>query len=180
MFGPEILASYSANSVFLFDLNKTVQHGTGTSPSSYYGLTSIDGYENSEEDDPSYENEYSGHCNIRTVKSVSFFGPRAEYVMSGSDDGRIFIWDKKTAKLVNMMKGDRSVVLFFLPTCLFFREVVNVLSGHPFDPVLATVGIDKTVKIWTPNAEYPTDLSEFQAVHERNQETVRNLPIYSD
>jgi len=145
MNGSEILGSYSGDSVFMFDMNKTIQPGA-------------DNYEDSDED-RSFEKQYSGHCNIKTVKSVSFFGPRSEYVMSGSDDGRIFIWEKKTAKLVNMMKGD--------------RDVVNVLSGHPFDPVLATVGIDKTVKIWTPSAEKPTDLSGFEAIQTKNQETMR-------
>jgi nuclear receptor interaction protein len=44
------------------------------------------------------------------VKSVSFFGSKNEYILSGSDDGNIFIWDKKTAKLVNLMKGDEYII----------------------------------------------------------------------
>jgi WD40 repeat protein len=39
-----------------------------------------------------------GHCNVRTVKEVNFYGPRNEYVISGSDDGNIFIWHKDEAK----------------------------------------------------------------------------------
>ena len=41
---------------------------------------------------------------------MNFFGPRSEFVMSGSDDGYIFIWNKKTAKLVQLLKGDSFVV----------------------------------------------------------------------
>lgn len=29
-----------------------------------------------------------------------------EYVASGSDDGRWFIWEKKTGRLVKMLHGD--------------------------------------------------------------------------
>lgn len=54
-----------------------------------------------------FKHSYSGHCNIRTIKGVSFFGPHDEYVCSGSDDGRIFIWEKKSSKIINILKGDR-------------------------------------------------------------------------
>lgn len=45
---------------------------------------------------------YRGHCNVRTVKDVNYFGPDDEYVVSGSDDGNFFIWDRKTSELVNV------------------------------------------------------------------------------
>ena len=61
---------------------------------------------------------YTGHCNVRTVKDVNFFGKNDEYVVSGSDCGHLFIWDRKTAQLVNILEGD--------------GEVVNVIQGkHP-------------------------------------------------
>jgi len=34
---------------------------------------------------------YKGHRNAQIVKGVNFFGPNTEYVVSGSDCGRIFI-----------------------------------------------------------------------------------------
>ncbi|KAB2043019.1 hypothetical protein ES319_D02G259900v1 [Gossypium barbadense] len=43
---------------------------------------------------------YKGHRNCQTVKGVNFFGPKSEYVVSGSDCGRIFIWKKKGGELV--------------------------------------------------------------------------------
>lgn len=63
----------------------------------------------------SHTREYRGHCNIKTVKDVNFFGLQDEYVVSGSDSGHLFIWDKKTSELVNILKGD--------------SEVVNVIQG---------------------------------------------------
>ena len=58
---------------------------------------------------------YQGHCNVKTVKDVNFFGLQDEYVVSGSDSGHLFIWDKKTSQLVNILEGD--------------GEVVNVVQG---------------------------------------------------
>ena len=106
-----------------------------------------------------YRRKYEGHRNADTVKGVNFIGPRSEYVVrygfdcscfiliestspdlcllififssrSGSDCGHVFIWDKKTTQLVNLMKGD--------------KRVVNCLEPHPTMPILATSGIDKS------------------------------------
>jgi WD repeat-containing protein 42A len=105
-------------------------------------------------DDKTFLQQYEGHRNSDTVKGVNFFGPRSEFVVTGSDCGHIFLWDKKTAKLVNMMKGD--------------RRVVNCLEPHPSMPVLATSGIDNDVKIWTPTALAPASLDVAQEVIRRN------------
>lgn len=59
---------------------------------------------------------YRGHCNVKTVKDVNFFGLDDEYVVSGCDSGHIFIWDRKTSNLVNILEGD--------------SEVVNVVQGN--------------------------------------------------
>ncbi|CCX14282.1 Similar to Uncharacterized WD repeat-containing protein C609.03; acc. no. O94527 [Pyronema omphalodes CBS 100304] len=80
---------------------------------------------------------YRGHVNLRTVKDVNFFGPRDEYVVSGSDCGNLFIWDSHTTELLTILKGD--------------DEVVNVATGHPVEPMLAVSGIDETVKIFSPD-----------------------------
>lgn len=58
----------------------------------------------------SHTRQYSGHCNIKTVKDANFFGLQDEYVVSGSDSGHVFIWDKRTSELVNILKGDDDVV----------------------------------------------------------------------
>ncbi|KAL3830395.1 hypothetical protein ACJIZ3_019197 [Penstemon smallii] len=86
---------------------------------------------------------YVGHCNIGTdIKQASFVGQRGEYVASGSDDGRWFIWEKKTGRLLKVLHGDEAVV--------------NCVQSHPYDCVIATSGIDSTIKIWTPSAPVPS------------------------
>jgi nuclear receptor interaction protein len=69
---------------------------------------------------------YTGHCNVRTVKDVNFFGQEDEYVVSGSDCGHLFIWDKKTANLINILEGD--------------GEVVNVVQGTNIIPHIPKLG----------------------------------------
>ena len=64
----------------------------------------------------SHTRTYDGHCNIETVKDVNFCGLRDEYVVSGSDGGQFFIWDKRTSYIVNVLQGD--------------EDVVNVIQGE--------------------------------------------------
>ncbi|CAN1340812.1 Protein ALTERED SEED GERMINATION 2 [Linum perenne] len=86
---------------------------------------------------------FIGHCNVGTdIKQASFLGQRGDYVASGSDDGRWFIWEKKTGRLIKMLQGDEAVV--------------NCVQSHPFDCVVATSGIDNTIKVWTPSASVPS------------------------
>ncbi|PSS12128.1 DDB1- and CUL4-associated factor like [Actinidia chinensis var. chinensis] len=81
---------------------------------------------------------YKGHRNCDTVKGVNFFGPKCEYVVSGSDCGRIFIWKKKGGELIRVMQAD--------------KNVVNCIEPHPHTTVLASSGIETNIKMWTPNA----------------------------
>ncbi|KAK6940224.1 WD40 repeat, partial [Dillenia turbinata] len=86
---------------------------------------------------------YVGHCNVGTdIKQASFLGQRGDYIASGSDDGRWFIWEKKTGRLIKMLLGD--------------EVVVNCIQSHPFDCAVATSGIDNTIKLWTPTASVPS------------------------
>ena len=91
----------------------------------------------------SHTRVYKGHCNTRTVKEVNFYGLNDEYVVSGSDDGHFFIWDRKTTEVINILEGD--------------GEVVNVVQGHPYEPIIACSGIDSTIKVFGPSARERND-----------------------
>jgi WD40 repeat protein len=39
---------------------------------------------------------YRGHVSLKTIKDVAFVGPQQDMVAAGSDDGRVFIWDRDT------------------------------------------------------------------------------------
>lgn len=132
----ELLVSYNDELIYLFDnsmgLGSNAQNRQETG-----GKADGDGI--GPEPD-TLAQVYKGHRNADTVKGVNFFGPNMEYVISGSDCGRIYIWKKKGGELVALMKGD--------------NQVVNCLEPHPHATILATSGIDDTIKIWTPTADH--------------------------
>jgi len=152
--GKQFLGSYSGDTVYLFDVNSSVtpenltNSPPTTPPSSSSSSSSTTSHsEGTHNESPYFVRKYQGHCNVRTVKEVNFLGSSCEYIVSGSDDGRIFIWDRFTSEILNILKGD--------------KHVVNITSGHPFDGVvMATSGIENNVKIWEPIAEGPTILSD--------------------
>nr|XP_012137619.1 PREDICTED: DDB1- and CUL4-associated factor 8 isoform X2 [Megachile rotundata] len=127
--GSEVLASYNDEDIYLFD---AVMPQTGD-----------------------FAHRYQGHRNNATVKGVNFFGPKSEFVISGSDCGCIFIWDKNTEAIVNWMPGDE-------------QGVVNCLEPHPFIPVLATSGLDFDAKIWIPSCEHPPNLTKLASCVKSN------------
>ncbi|OLL24778.1 WD repeat protein iqw1 [Neolecta irregularis DAH-3] len=102
---------------------------------------------------------YKGHANTQTVKDVNFYGLRDEYVVSGSDCGNLFIWDRDTSKIVQILQGD--------------DDVVNVVEGHPSHPTLAVSGIDNTVKIFSPNPK-PEHIASRQRVVDEYKIIARN------
>ena len=82
----------------------------------------------------------SGHLNKRTmIKECSFLGNNSQYVMSGSDDGRVYIWDIDTQEVVNSFEAD--------------QDVVNCCVSHPVIPCLVMSGIDHTIKVCYPENE---------------------------
>ncbi|MBA0877044.1 hypothetical protein Goshw_006152, partial [Gossypium schwendimanii] len=103
---------------------------------------------------------YKGHRNCQTVKGVNFFVPKSEYVVSGSDCGRIFIWKKKGRELVRVMEAD--------------KHVVNCIESHPHTTVLASCGIERDIKIWTPKAiekaVLPTNIGQLLSWQSERQE----------
>jgi len=90
---------------------------------------------------PSYfKQKYTGHRNARTmIKEANFWGDN--YVISGSDCGHVFMWEKSSGRLKMLLEAD--------------RHVVNCLQPHPSLPILATSGIDHDVKLWAPVHETP-------------------------
>ncbi|KAF8785368.1 WD and tetratricopeptide repeats protein 1 like protein [Argiope bruennichi] len=87
-----------------------------------------------------YEARFCGHCNTTTdIKEANFFGSSGQFIVAGSDDGSIFIWDRITTNIVRVLRGDESIV--------------NCLQPHPNTCLLATSGIDPVVRLWGPRPE---------------------------
>ena len=55
---------------------------------------------------------FKGHRNSRTViKEATFFGLNDEFIVSGSDDGRVYFWLKATGRLIQALNADNERVL---------------------------------------------------------------------
>ena len=100
---------------------------------------------------------FSGHRNHETVKDVNFGSHDESLIVSGSDDGNVFIWSKASGDLVGIWKGDESVV--------------NVMQWHPFLPVMAISGIDQSVKILAPTH---SENKKFSRMGQREEVMERN------
>ncbi|KAK2466242.1 hypothetical protein APHAL10511_001884 [Amanita phalloides] len=99
---------------------------------------------------------YAGARNVATIKDVNFLGSNDELVTSGSDDGNFFIWKKDSGKLHGIYEGD--------------GNVVNVIEGHPYLPLIAVSGIDTTVKLFAP----ARGSSIYSRIHNANRIIDRN------
>ncbi|KAK6946471.1 WD40 repeat [Dillenia turbinata] len=143
----ELLVSYNDESIYLF----TRDMGLGPDPVLEPPASMGSDADDKVSDHPAVASQsamdaiesagpqvYKGHRNCETVKGVSFYGPGCEYVVSGSDCGRIFIWRKKDGQLIRVMEAD--------------KHIVNCIESHPHTAVLASSGIEKDIKIWTPTA----------------------------
>lgn len=69
------------------------------------------------------------------MKNIDFYGPAGAFVLSGSDDGFIYLWSKIAHLPAKIFKGD--------------RWISNCIASHPLDPVIASSGIESSVKIWS-------------------------------
>lgn len=146
----ELLVTYNDELIYLF----SKEQGLGSVPISSStpkdfdmdadaedGSSSISASSSAEGKSIPVPQVYKGHRNRDTVKGVSFFGPNCEYVVSGSDCGRIFIWRKKGGELLRVMEGD--------------KHIVNCIEPHPYATMLASSGIENDIKIWIPNGTEP-------------------------
>lgn len=116
----ELLVSYIGESIYLFQKNMGLNISSLTS------------------EDANSPEVYSGHINklekylLYVNEKVKFFGPNCEYVVSGSGCGRVFIWKKKGAEVV------QKLVSFG----------VKQILPHPHMPYMAIAG--GKIRIWTP------------------------------
>ncbi|KAF8528968.1 WD40 repeat-like protein [Hysterangium stoloniferum] len=178
--GHELLLSYSGDAVYLYSTRDSPEESlsqssdVSSSDGNGSGVSSTeDGPDALKDDLPDTlrlpivvpRQRYHGACNMDTVKDVNFLGPKDNYVVSGSDDGNFFIWDKLTGGLRDILEGDESIV--------------NVIEQHPSLPVLAVSGIDSTVKIFAPsgNVRNSSRISQKEEIMQNNMSQEQSLSM---
>lgn len=119
-----------------------------------------DNNESIENQDFGYYRRYSGHKNSDTVKQVSFYGPKSEFVVSGSDCGHLFFWGTESTNVLKVFKADS-------------QGAINCLASHPITPLFASSGLEKSAKLWLPFGER-TPLIEGTEEFEKVEKIISN------
>lgn len=89
---------------------------------------------------------YTGHINSKFCIPATFSITNGKYIVSGSEDNRLYLWDLQTRKVVQKLEGHTDTVI--------------AVTCHPSENMIASGGLDKdkTVKIWVQNGnDQPED-----------------------
>lgn len=80
---------------------------------------------------------YTGHVNSKYCISSTFSITNGKYIVSGSEDNYVYIWELQTRKIVQKLEGHTDTVIS--------------VSCHPTENMIvsAALGNDKTLRIWT-------------------------------
>ncbi len=75
------------------------------------------------------------HLRVRTARA---WGPRSQFVVSGSDCGNVFVWDAGTGECLQCLPADS-------------LGAINSLAPHPHGlPLLAVSGLENDAKVLKP------------------------------
>ncbi|KAI6653373.1 hypothetical protein LOD99_3592 [Oopsacas minuta] len=115
-----------------------------------------------------YSQRFVGSKNAATdIKEANFIGYHGNYIVAGSDDGYVYIWDKSTANLVLGFQGDKSIV--------------NCVQWNPQFAKLAISGIENTIKICSVKDTDCRENREMEPLWERakdNQKSGNDLSMF--
>jgi WD40 repeat protein/tetratricopeptide (TPR) repeat protein len=131
--GRELLVSYESDQIYSFPVfpNVACRAGPTIDEIVLHGDQCIDDGETFVPDIASY----GGHLNRFTfLKNARYSGPNDDYIVTGSDSGNAWIYERKSGTVVSLLGADSS-------TC-------NGVIPHPSLPFFITYGIDSTAKLW--------------------------------
>jgi len=105
-----------------------------------------------------------GYYNSCTMKSCTFGGPDDQFIFSGSDNFKVYIWRipaEDTYRWEDRTLNHAAAVL------TGHRSIVNQVRYNPGRGLVATSGVEKVVKVWS---NFPTHHSQQEAVRREDEE----------
>ncbi|KAG0022412.1 hypothetical protein BGZ80_000306 [Entomortierella chlamydospora] len=82
-------------------------------------------------------NAYKGHKNSQ-YKIRSCLSNTDAHVISGSEDGKIYIWDLMEGKVIHEIEAH--------------SKIVSSVAYHPTEEKMCSASVDGSVKTWTSQA----------------------------
>eukprot|EP01097_Dermamoeba_algensis_P007526 TRINITY_DN4769_c0_g1_i1.p1 TRINITY_DN4769_c0_g1~~TRINITY_DN4769_c0_g1_i1.p1 ORF type:complete len:584 (-),score=97.08 TRINITY_DN4769_c0_g1_i1:137-1888(-) len=149
----EIVATYSRENVYLFEENAPFSYSQSQSDDH---LSSTPSEKEQQKGKPNIAlRQFQGHRNTQTfLKEVRFMGNN-NFIATGSDCGHMYIWEKKSGELVQVLKAD--------------ENVVNGIAPHPFLPYVAACGIDWDGKIFEVGEKQNVNKELMTSLKKRHQ-----------
>ncbi|KAL7301518.1 hypothetical protein TKK_0005952 [Trichogramma kaykai] len=87
--------------------------------------------------------DQAGYYNSCTMKSCCFAGTNDEYILSGSDDFNLYMWKIPTDDTEKWVDSAHMILRGH-------RSIVNHVRYNKNSCVLASSGVEKIVKLWSP------------------------------
>ncbi|XP_038075186.1 DDB1- and CUL4-associated factor 5-like [Patiria miniata] len=87
---------------------------------------------------------HSGYYNSCTMKSCTFAGDKDQYVLSGSDDFNLYMWEVPEPSEDVMWVDEAKLVL------QGHRSIVNQVRFNAYTHNIVSSGVEKIIKLWSP------------------------------
>jgi WD and tetratricopeptide repeat-containing protein 1 len=84
---------------------------------------------------PGFSSRFCGHANVHTDIKEVCFNPSDDLILAASDDGRIYIFDSRSGKVLRALDAGTSPV--------------NAVQPHSRLPITATSGIEHSIRIFS-------------------------------
>lgn len=94
------------------------------------------------------EFHHPGYSNVCTMKSNCFAGSKDQYIVSGSDDFNVYIWEVPADEW-----GDQGKLITVGRAFLVLhghRSIVNQVRFNAATHMLISAGVEKVLKVWSP------------------------------
>lgn len=89
---------------------------------------------------------YKGHTKSRYAISATFSVTNGKYIVSGSEDNCVYLWDLQSRKIAQRLDGHKDIVVSV--SC---HPILNIIASGAFEK-------DCTVKIWIQRDEDQMDI----------------------
>ncbi|WRT65705.1 uncharacterized protein IL334_002651 [Kwoniella shivajii] len=99
-----------------------------------------------------YVRKHSGHVQGHFLIRSCFGAPKDRFVLSGSEDGHVYVWQGSSPNPIEVLSGH--------------KDVVNSVAWNPISSrrIFASCSDDHTIRIWQP----PLTLGESTSSHNEN------------